>query len=168
MHPDSNLNPTKCVLSVNSLQVEPVDMATSTAKATALTQLPLAQHCSTVDWAAVLALRSSAQMNQLGATRVAHQSSSQQPTFAHRTMPSPTTMEAGATLLALTSTSPCPCSSRLPSTALELSPSPTAGKQLLPYTGLPNFTQLKTVYFPWFFLVLSALFIKEKRRKYSR
>lgn len=62
-----------------------------------------------------------------GATLGALQSSSLPPTFALRISLNPATMGGGATLLALTSISPCPCSSRWPNTAPELSLSLTAG-----------------------------------------
>lgn len=56
------------------------------------------------------------------------------------------TMAAGATLLGPTSTSPCPCSSRSPSTAPESSPSLSAGESLpflpLGFCFQPKYTVL--------------------------
>ncbi len=105
-----------------------VDTGISTAKATEWTRQHWAQHFSTMGWAAVRASRSSAPTTQGGATLAAPPSWSQPPTFALQTLLNPATMAAGATLPGPTSTSPCPCFSRLPSTAPESSPSLTAGE----------------------------------------
>ncbi|RVW87398.1 Expansin-A4 [Vitis vinifera] len=63
-----------------------------------------------------------------GATPAAPPSSSPPPTSAHLTTLFPATMAAGVTLLVPTSTLPCPCFSRSPSTAPELSPLLSVGE----------------------------------------
>lgn len=114
------------------LQVVLVGTGTCTAKATAWTRRHWAQHCSTTVWAAARASRSSATRIRGGATPATLRSWSPPPTSALPTSLFPMTMAAGATLLAPTSTSPCQCSSRSPSTAPESSPSPFAGKSRHP------------------------------------
>lgn len=142
------------------VQVELVDMETSTAKATAWTQQHLAQHCSTMVSAAALASRSSARTIPPGATPAAHQSSSPPLTSARQTTLSPTTMVGGATLLALTSTWPCPCSSRSLSTVLVLSLLPTVGK---PATSPSSFV----LFCIPLFCVLKGLFSSNFSQIYS-
>lgn len=115
-----------------------VDTATYTAKATALTRRRWAQLCSITDLVAVLALKSNVPTTHGGATPEAPLSSSPPPTSAHRISPYQTTMVVGATLLALTLTSPCPCFLKLQSIVPESSPSLTAGMPFSPPPFLFN------------------------------
>ncbi|KAM2692084.1 hypothetical protein EV2_006412 [Malus domestica] len=77
--------------------------------------------------AAEPALSSSVQTTPAGATLEVHLFSSLPLTFALPILPNQATMADGATLLGPTSISPCPCSSRLPSTELGSSLFPTVG-----------------------------------------
>ena len=122
-------NITYIFCSVFALKAARVVTATCTAKAMAWTRRRSAQLFSTTDTAAELVSRSSVLMTRNGATPVTLLFLWRPPIFVLPIMLCLMTMVDGATLLALTSTSPCPCFLRLPNTVPVSFPSPFAGKQ---------------------------------------
>lgn len=115
------------------------------------------RHSSTVDLAVAHALKSNVRRSPGGATQGAPQFLLPPPISARQIGVCPMIMAGGATLLALTSTLPCPCSSRLQSTAPELFPLLTAGNFICPALFWLCFSQIQ-FFFLFFSLFLDSSF----------